>query len=73
MDVLDDAGLEPTTKVVEVADDRCDACGARAYVYTIVNGTELAWCGHHGTQFWPKLTTEATVIVDLRHQLGHDE
>ena len=32
------------------AQDRCDGCGARAYVRALLpSGTELLFCGHHGT------------------------
>lgn len=27
--------------------DRCDKCGARAYVHTILEGGSLYWCRHH--------------------------
>lgn len=63
MDVLDDHGL-PTTITDHHA---CDACGARAKLYVDVNGTELAYCGHHGTAYFDRLITAGHVIVDLRH------
>lgn len=30
-----------------LATDRCDACGAQAYVRVTLNSGELLFCGHH--------------------------
>ena len=30
------------------AADRCDSCGAQAYIAAEVNGSELLFCAHHG-------------------------
>lgn len=39
--------------------DRCDMCGAQAYVrVTLVSG-ELLFCAHHGTEYKPKLIETA--------------
>lgn len=32
------------------AQDRCDGCGAQAYVTVIVNRTGLLFCNHHYNQ-----------------------
>jgi len=41
------------------AADRCDMCGAQAYVrVTLVSG-ELLFCAHHGTEYKPKLIETA--------------
>lgn len=33
------------------AADRCDRCGAQAYVMTVHSGNALFWCGHHYREF----------------------
>jgi hypothetical protein len=39
--------------------DRCDMCGAQAYVrVTLVSG-ELLFCAHHGAEYKPKLAATA--------------
>lgn len=44
------------------AADRCDSCGAQAYVSTIVNGTTLVWCLHHYDRYARKLADVATQV-----------
>jgi hypothetical protein len=34
------------------ADDRCDRCGAQAFVRaTLTSGAELLFCAHHGREY----------------------
>lgn len=42
------------------AGDRCDSCGAQAYIAAEVNGSELLFCAHHGRKYEAKLRTVAT-------------
>ena len=56
---------------VEAADrplsalDRCDSCGAQAYVRVMLNGSELLFCAHHAhTHAAPRRPRAA---------VGHDE
>ena len=45
--------------------DRCDRCGAQAYVRaTLLNGGELMFCAHHGKEYAEKLKTVAAAIQD---------
>jgi hypothetical protein len=38
--------------------DRCDRCGAQAYVRaTLLTGGELLFCAHHGKEYAEKLKT----------------
>lgn len=68
MNVLDDAGLSP---VPAPPARECDArCTAQAFVFVDVNGTELAYCGHHGSAWLTRLQAAGTVIIDLRHAIG---
>ena len=45
--------------------DRCDRCGAQAYVRaTLLNGGELMFCAHHGKEYAEKLKPVVKVIQD---------
>jgi hypothetical protein len=45
--------------------DRCDRCGAQAYVRaTLLAGGELLFCAHHGKEYAEKLKTVAARIQD---------
>lgn len=47
------------------AADRCDRCGARAYIRArLLAGGELYFCAHHGRQHLPRLRAAATEIQD---------
>ncbi|HEY0356984.1 MAG TPA: hypothetical protein VGD11_00300 [Mycobacteriales bacterium] len=52
--------------------DRCDSCGAQAFVLTTMpSGHELLFCGHHFSKNEPVLASQgATVTVDERHTLN---
>jgi hypothetical protein len=39
--------------------DRCDLCGAQAYVRVTLASGELLFCAHHGTEYKPKLIETA--------------
>ncbi|MCI2958689.1 hypothetical protein MN032_13385 [Agromyces atrinae] len=36
--------------------DRCDSCGAQAYIRVVVNSGELLFCAHHGRKYQEKLS-----------------
>lgn len=40
--------------------DRCDSCGAQAYIAAVVNESELLFCAHHGRKYEEKLRAVAT-------------
>lgn len=43
--------------------DRCDACGAQAFVRaTMETGNDLLFCGHHGTKNEPALVAQGARI-----------
>jgi len=44
--------------------DRCDSCGAQAYIAAEVNGSELLFCAHHGRKYEEKLRSVATSWLD---------
>ena len=53
------------------AADRCDRCGAQAYVQVeLFAGAELLFCAHHGRQYEDKLREVAIVIHDESNRLS---
>jgi hypothetical protein len=52
------------------AHDRCDRCGAQAYVRaTLPGGTELLFCGHHGNAHRPSLLIAGATLHDETDKL----
>ena len=49
--------------------DRCDSCGAQAYVRAVLNGSELLFCGHHAKRHEAKLRTIAEIWHDETSKL----
>lgn len=50
--------------------DRCDRCGARAYIRATVAGSHLHFCAHHGQEHLPALRDRDDVeILDETAQL----
>lgn len=53
------------------ASDRCDRCGAQAYLRVTLNsGGELLFCGHHGRAHSDKLNQVALKIHDETGKLS---
>jgi hypothetical protein len=53
------------------ATDRCDRCGARAYVRVLLpSRRELLFCAHHNRQYASALTKIAVEIHDETDRLG---
>ena len=58
--------LAPTLTAV----DRCDRCGAQAYMRVrLTAGGELLFCAHHGREHLPKLRDLAIEIQDESDRL----
>jgi len=56
------------------AADRCDRCGAQAYVRArLTSGGELLFCAHHGREHLPKLQDLALEIIDESDRLQETE
>ncbi|MGC5616287.1 DUF7455 domain-containing protein [Georgenia sp. Z1491] len=53
------------------AADRCDACGAQAYVRVTLRSGSLLFCAHHARRHAEKLGEVATEIHDESDRL-HD-
>ncbi|MBT2396854.1 hypothetical protein [Streptomyces sp. ISL-100] len=52
------------------AADRCDRCGAQAYLRVVLaSGGELLFCAHHGRKFEPELKKIAAEIQDETDRL----
>lgn len=50
------------------AANRCDVCGARAWVRaTMPSGGQLFFCGHHANEHLPSLVGSGAQILDERH------
>ncbi|MCW2765893.1 MAG: hypothetical protein JWO11_1852 [Nocardioides sp.] len=53
------------------AADRCDRCGAQAYLRVeLQSGGELLFCAHHAREHGDKLKEIAVKVVDETHKLG---
>ncbi|MDC4233179.1 hypothetical protein M3T53_05555 [Actinomyces sp. B33] len=65
----------PTTaEPVLTAADRCDQCGARAWVrVTLASGGRLFFCAHHANRHLEAMVGSALDVLDERHLLIADE
>ena len=51
--------------------DRCDRCGAQAYLRVeLQSGGELLFCAHHAREHGDKLREVAAAVHDETHKLG---
>jgi hypothetical protein len=75
-------GTQPTTKeMITMSDlptpsgrflspaDRCDRCGAAAYVMAVLTTGNLLFCAHHGRRYAGTLATTAMLVIDESQQL----
>lgn len=64
--------MTPTIDARELAAaDRCDRCGAQAYVRTVLaSGSELLFCRHHWHQNESRLREVAVTIQDETERLA---
>jgi hypothetical protein len=44
--------------------DRCDRCGAQAFIRAVFVGGELVFCGHHGRELGAALHEQALRVDD---------
>lgn len=58
-----------TEKVLKIA-DRCDSCGAQAFVLVKMLSGELMFCGHHYKKHQEKLNSESYEIIDERDSIN---
>lgn len=64
-----DSHVTTLTTTPLTAVDRCDRCGAQAYVRVVLPVGELLFCGHHAREHAPAYTDVATSIQDERDRL----
>ncbi|MHB1172213.1 MAG: DUF7455 domain-containing protein [Lacisediminihabitans sp.] len=53
--------------------DRCDACGAQAYVRVVVTNGELLFCAHHSKKHQEKLSAIAHSWHDESSRLFEEQ
>lgn len=53
--------------------DRCDACGAQAYVRVVLASGELLFCAHHGHANMAALDKQALFIQDESARLASED
>lgn len=62
--------IAPSSAALSAA-DRCDRCGAQAYLRVeLQSGGELLFCAHHAREHGDKLREIAVAVVDETHKLG---
>ena len=62
--------VAPSTAAL-TALDRCDRCGAQAYLRVeLQTGGELLFCAHHAREHGDKLREIAANVIDETHKLG---
>jgi hypothetical protein len=52
------------------AADRCDICGAQAFIRVVLSSGDLVFCGHHGTANKDKLKPIAISWQDETNKLN---
>ena len=67
-DAIDELELPTLTAL-----DRCDSCGAQAYIRVTLASGELLFCAHHGAQFKDKLAPTAIAWHDESSRLLEPE
>jgi hypothetical protein len=61
--------VAPSTALT--AADRCDRCGAQAYLRVeLQTGGELLFCAHHAREHGDALKQVAVTVHDETHKLG---
>lgn len=59
----------PAPEYVLTNADRCDRCGAQAYVSVLLETGELMFCGHDWTKYASVIEPKAVKITDERARL----
>ncbi len=67
-DAIDELELPTLTAL-----DRCDSCGAQAYIRVTLASGELLFCAHHGAEFKEKLAPTAIAWHDESSRLLEPE
>ncbi|MBF4590334.1 MULTISPECIES: DUF7455 domain-containing protein [unclassified Curtobacterium] len=56
---VQDLSIDDVSNHQLTAADRCDSCGAQAYIRATMASGELYFCAHHGAEFKDKLAATA--------------
>jgi hypothetical protein len=68
--MTDAATTLDTSATALTRSDRCDRCGAQAFIRVVLPaGGELYFCVHHGRQYEGRLRELAATIVDESDQI----
>lgn len=73
MSQLTENEIELDSSATLSALDRCDSCGAQAYVRVTMSTGELFFCAHHGAQFKEKLSATALDWHDESYRLLEEQ
>lgn len=69
---VDNEDMSEQTYVFDAA-DRCDTCGAQAWVLARLEAGNLLFCAHHAHALVPALRASGAEIVDNTSQLHFEE
>lgn len=50
--------------------DRCDRCGAQAFVRAVFSNGDLLFCGHHWRAYEPSAAVQAVTVFDERERIN---
>jgi hypothetical protein len=64
---MDTTSITPMTPLT--ANDRCDSCGAQAYVQVFLEKGDLLFCAHHFNKNENKLVATSSLIYNESHKL----
>lgn len=70
-EVRDDRGMneERVEEFGLKVSDRCDLCGAQAFVEVVMESGKLLFCGHHARKFQNSYSKTAVKVNDYTHLL----
>ena len=66
---VQDPSIDEVSNHQLTAADRCDSCGAQAYVRVTMASGELLFCAHHGAKVKDKLQPTAVEWLDESSKL----
>ena len=61
-----DPERQPVEMRVLRVGDRCERCGAEAFVLVVVAGIDMHFCGHHFARHETRLRAVAEAVLDER-------
>lgn len=62
---------ETSTHAGFTAHERCDRCGAQAFVRAVLVSGDLLFCAHHGREFGRALDEVALLVEDGTAAINH--